>query len=306
MGWTPDSSAVLTLASDPALEKLGCEAQPEWVLFATPIAGGPKRPTSPTDPLRNGAILRRGGVTVQVDYCEGFLAELSIIDQTPDGLVSNPRLVSVSEVGVSLGSQAPVFSLSLDGKSLYTTFTEEEGSNTIAQLDLATGVFKQILPEIDGGRSIEDATDGRIVVSDGTIVRIIDAAGTVTQSYAASAFDVSDDGTRIALLRGQQVWVTDVGKPIGEAATVSSPTGEVVALSPDNNTVLVYQIDYGYSDETQEAIGWLEVVRGTTNQMYFANSYVHAAGWSPNGKSFALSVGQKDVFDELVTVTDVT
>jgi hypothetical protein len=267
---------------------LGCEGFPEVVLEAKTIAVEERYRITPDDPLRNGAILLRNGQSVQIDACEGFITDISKITQDTKGIITEAQRVEVKDTELGVLESAPSFTLSLDGASLLTTWTEE-GSNTAARIDLTTGAVTQILKDIDGGRQIEDATDGRIALSDGTTVRIVGADGAVQHSYDASSFDVSDDGTRIALIKDDQVWVTDVGAPVGKPAKVIQAKGGAVYLSPDNYTVAVVTSDFG--DTEQPPTGWIVLVRGEGAQTAFGPDYILSAGWTLSGGLLGFDTG---------------
>jgi hypothetical protein len=286
-GWANGTTAII--ASETADSQLGCEGFPEVVLEAKTIAVEERYRITPTDPLRNGAILQRNSQAVQIDACEGFVTDISKITQDTKGIITEVQRVDVKDTDLGVLESAPSFTLSLDGTSLFTTWTEE-GSNTAARIDLTTGAVTQILKDIDGGRQIEDATDGRIALSDGTTVRIVGADGTVQQSYDASSFDVSDDGTRIALIKDDQVWVTDVGEAVGKPAKVIQAKGGTVYLCPDNYTVAVVTSDFG--DTEQPPTGWIVLVRGEGAQTAFGPDYILSAGWTLSGGLLGFDTGK--------------
>jgi hypothetical protein len=287
-GWA-NSEAVM-IASETVDAQLGCEGFAEVVLEGAPLSGAARYRLTPNDPLRNGTVLTRGGKSVQIDACEGFITDISRITIDDRGVITNAQPVDVKDTELGVLESAPAFTLSLDGNSLLTTWTEE-GSNTAVRVDLNTGEVMQILKDVDVGRQIEDATDGQIVASNGAEVHVIKPDGTITRTYDAWNFDVSDDGTRIALIKDNEVWVTDVGAPLGQSAKVLKAKGGSVALSPDNNTVAVLSVDYG--DTEQPPTGWIELTRGTDSQTVFGPDFILSAGWSPNGQSLGFDTGRE-------------
>jgi hypothetical protein len=288
-GWANNETVMVASNTDDA--QLGCEGFTEVVLEGVPVAGGARYRLTPSDPLRNGTVLSRGGRSVQIDACEGFITDIAQITRDDRGVISDAKSVEVNDTELGVLESAPQFTLSLDGNALLTTWAEE-GSNTAARVDLGTGTVTQILKGIDGGRQIEDATNGRIALSDGTSVRIVGADGAIQQTYDAWFFDVSDDGTRIALIKDDQVWVTDVGAPVGAPATVIQAKGGSVALSPDNDTVAVFTLDYG--DTEAPPVGWLTLVRGTETQTVFGPDYLLSVGWNSDGTALGFDTGKDE------------
>jgi hypothetical protein len=280
--FSPDGLAVIVAVEDADRSKTGCEGVLEPVLLAAPVAGdsgAQRRSILPNDALRNGEILHRGNTTVMIDGCEGFVSEIAVVQQADDGTVGETRIVEPVQTDVYVTESASAFTLTLDGTALLSTYTEE-GSNTIARLDLATGVVTRILPEIDGGRQVEEATDGRIVVSTGKKVSVVGPDGTVQRTYDASEFDVSDDGTRIALTKKNKLWVTDVGADLGEPTVLPHTESGDVRLSPDNQTALV---------STYQEPGWIAVVRNGEVADAVSSANVFRVTWNRAGSAFAYS-----------------
>lgn len=306
--WSADGSHLVVLAVDDKLSKEGCEGLPEPVLFLQNLDGAPasRTPAIAGDFARNGTILRGpDGRVVLIEACEGYLGDLYVGTAAADGSIGDLRVVDTGDASIAeLSGQS---ALTPDGAALLLTgrTTNDDGTEQAEQVtvDLATGAVAKIASGARGGHRVAATSDGRYVVTDGMAVDVVRADGTVDRSYEAVDFDMSADGTTLALVAPGRLWILAVGADPGEPIALPKSGPSSPTFAPDGRAVGL--VGEGTADDAAEGgDGWVAVVRGGQPHLVEDGATFGRLTWNASSNAIAYNRFPPDFSTEEIRIAE--
>lgn len=299
--WSPDGTALIVLRVDEALSQEGCEGVKEPVFFLQPIDGGASTVAMPGHPEMNGSFVGTQPDTkdvVMLSGCEGYLGDLSVANQAANGVMSDPRVLTIADTAQA-AELTGMSSLSLDGSALLLTgkaFAGDVEKVVSTRIDLETGASTSIETGGRGGAHIAEATEGRIVVSDGQAVYLLSADGTLIRTYEGTDFGLSRDGTRIAVIGGGTLGIAEVGADVTDPVYLpKSSESALLSFSPDGSAVAILAYDER---------GMVAVVRGGKVHLVDSGEAYGRLAWNPSGTAIAFNRFSGDFAVEDVMVAE--
>ena len=299
--WSPDGAAVIVGRVDEKLSEQGCEGVDEPVYFLQPVDGSASTVAFPGHVEINGSFVGTQpstGDVVMLDGCEGYMGDLSVSHQAPNGILSEPQLVAIADTAQS-AELTGVSTLSLDGSALLLTgksFVGDVEKVISTRIDLATGASTPIETGGRGGAHIAEATEGRIVVSDGQAVYLLAGDGSLIRTYEGTDFGLSRDGTRIAVIGGGTLGIAEVGADVTDPVYLpKSSESALLAFSPDGSAVAVLAYDES---------GMVAVVRGGKVHLVDSGEAYGRLAWNPSGTAIAFNRFSGDFATEDVMVAE--
>ncbi|MEA2844443.1 MAG: hypothetical protein QOJ69_2114, partial [Actinomycetota bacterium] len=193
-GASLDGSAAYVEQEDPQFPQLGCEGQPEPVLFRLPLDGGERQLLGTTENQLHGhVIFGHGNRIAVVGGCEGFFTDLWVGNETLDGHVNGIRRVAVGDLAD--GQTLATFSVSwsADGSSLLGAVNAlDGGSGRVVAIDPDSGALTTLFDAgaTRGVAQVGQLADGSYVVAADGKVSIRDAQGAVKIQGAGNAFEL--------------------------------------------------------------------------------------------------------------------
>lgn len=242
-----DGSAAFVEEPDPAFPQLGCEGQPEPVMFRLPLEGGEREPVAGETAL-HGNLVRGGsnGRVAVIAGCESFLTSLHVGTETADGRLTDPKALTVQEPENFLLNPASV-SWSSDGSRLLGALQHVDQPDgdapQIVSVDPVTGAVTRLFDaELGTGvLRVGQTEDGSYVVASNFLVGLHGESGESRGRFSGKDFEISPDrrrviafGAGIVLIEQGSTSHADVLPPIegGEISSVTfSPAGDAVAIS---------------------------------------------------------------------------
>lgn len=260
VGTSRDGSAVLVEEEDPSFPEPGCEGQPAPVIFRLPVTGGNRELlATKAQPVRGLVERAAGAKVVLIDGCEGFLSELYVGTDTPDG-----HLGQMTEVDLADGSRPASGSLtwSADGTALVgaDNFPDDEGSGgtPVVRLDPVSGQVTRLftVPGIETGvAQVAELADGTYAVAGGRRVQIFSASGELKAKADGNGFALSPDRRTLAVF-GAGLSRLDIGGP-GPNPLVAPKAGRQITsaeFSPDGSVVVYVSSAEGGEDNKVELV----------------------------------------------------
>ena len=208
-GASLDGSAVFVQEEDPRFPQLGCEGQPQPVMFRLPLAGGERELIGNGEDHLHGRIVHGQGDRIAiVSGCEGFFTALWVGTETLDGRVSGLRKVPVQ---VSEGQALAPFSISwsANGLALLGAVNIFGGGGLVVSIDPDSGALTTVFDAQAGSgvSQVGQFADGSYVVAAEVKVSIRNAQGAVKIQAAGNGFELAPDllsvvayGTEVLLL----------------------------------------------------------------------------------------------------------
>lgn len=246
-GMSLDGSAAFVEEPDPAFPQLGCEGQPEPVMFRLPLEGGEREPVAGETAL-HGNLVRGGsnGRVAVIAACESFLTSLYVGTETPDGRLTDPTALTVQEPENFLLNPASV-SWSSDGSRLVGALQHVDQPDgdapRIVAIDPVTGAVTRLFDaELGTGvLRVGQTEDGSYVIASNLVVSLHGESGESRGRFSGKDFEISPDrrrviafGAEITLIEQGSTSHTDV-QPATEGWEISSvkfsPAGDAVAIS---------------------------------------------------------------------------
>ena len=295
-GTSLDGSAIFVAEEDPQFSQLGCEGQPEPVLFRLPLAGGDRELIGTAEDHLHGRVLHgQGGKIAIVAGCEGFFTALWVGTETPDGHVNGLRKVAIGEVGD--GQTLAPFSVSwaANGQSLLGAVNGFTGGpGRIVSIDPDSGALATLFEAgaTSGVSQVGQFSDGSYVVAADGKVSIRDATGAVTREGLGNGFQLATD-LQTVIVYGDEVLVMAPGAARPVRLVPGEPGKQVTsaAPSPDGRAVV-----YNFSDT------------GGTNEIFLltvADTHMSKlAGPGPLGRVFFSGDGTAVVFNQFRPAPD--
>lgn len=253
-GSSLDGSAIFVEEEDPKFPQLGCEGQPEPVLFRLPLAGGERQLVGTGEDRLHGRILHGQGEKIAiVSGCEGSFTALWVGTETLDGHVNGLRKVAVGEVGEGKGLAPFSVSWSANGLSLVGSVNGFTGGpGRIVSIDPDSGALTTLFEaDATGGvAQVGQLADGSYVVAADAKVSIRDAQGTVKGQGAGNGFELAAD-LQSVIAYGDEVLLLAPGAPRPVRLVPGSPGRQITsaALSPDGRAVVYNMSDADSGNE---------------------------------------------------------
>ena len=245
-GSSLDGSAVFVEEEDPRFPQLGCEGQPEPVLFRLPLAGGERELVGNGEDHLHGRVVHGQGEKIAiVSGCESFFTALWVGTESLDGRVTDLRKVPVQ---VGEGQVLAPFSISwsANGLSLLGAVNLVGGGALVVSIDPDSGALTTVFDAqaSSGVSQVGQLADGSYVLAAEFKVSIRNAEGAVTIQGAGNGFELAPDllsvvayGTEVLLL------APTVPRPVRMVPGKPGQQVTSASLSPDGRAVV-----YNFAD----------------------------------------------------------
>jgi hypothetical protein len=253
-GATRSGSALYIEEPDSALSKLGCEGQPEAVMFRVPLDGGDRTVVGgDLAPLRGHLV--RGGSDDRVAViasCESFFTRLVVATESRDGTLTDLKEV-VPQVAEGFLLNASTVNWSRDGKALLAAVQDVDAPDgdpaQVVSIDPESGRITKLFDAEQGTGifNVGQMQNGNYVVATNLVVSFRDAKGVVKASFQGQGFEISPDRRRLAVF-GRNLRMASQGSNRANEIVPEKEGLEVSAakFSPDG-TAIVFE---RYSMET--------------------------------------------------------
>ncbi len=289
-GSSLDGSAIFVEQEDPRFPQLGCEGQPEPVLFRQPLAGGERELIGSGEDHLHGQVLHgQGDKLAIVSGCEGFFTALWVGTETLDGHVNGLRKVAVGEIGDGMTLATFSVSWSADGVSLLAVVNGLTGGpGRVVSIDPDSGAVTPLFEvgATSGASQVGQLADGSYVVAADGKVSFRDAKGGVTGQADGNSFTLATD-LKSVIAYGDEVLLMAPGaaRPVRLVPGVPGKQVTSAVASPDGRAVV-----YNFSD-----------VNGTNEVLLLTVADTHMyklAGPGPLGRVFFTGDGTAVVFNQ--------
>lgn len=237
VGASPDGSAVYVERLDDRLSQLGCEGEPEPVIFRVPLGGGEAAPVlAGGKPVRGQVVRGPDRRVALVVSCEGFLQTVRTGSETADG-----HLADLNEVPIESTDELEGFTWSADGQRLLAAQNDFlAGVVRAVALDPRTGAVSTLfeLPQATFATAVARLADGSYAVAADGQVSLRSSSGAVLMSTTGFGFAVSPDRSRaMAFGPGLALLVPGGTEPRVFGTTAEGGTVLDASFSPDGRAV---------------------------------------------------------------------
>jgi hypothetical protein len=255
-GASLDGSAVYVEEPDPQFPELGCEGQPEPVMFRLPVDGGEREVVGGGETPLKGNLVRGGsdGRVAVVAGCESFFTDLFIARESEDGRLSDVTAVPLTGIPENFLLNTSSFSWNRDGDKLLAALqhqnapdgdpaqivTIDPGSGQVTKLfdaEQGTGVFK-----------VGQMENGTYLVSTNLVVTYRDEKGTVKAGFQGKDFEIAPDRQSLVIF-GKNIFLGTQDETKATELVTEEAGREIssVAFSPDGSAIAFnrYALDGG-------------------------------------------------------------
>ncbi len=255
-GTSLDGSAVYVEEPDPQFPELGCEGQPESVMFRLPVEGGEREVVGGGETPLKGSLVRGGsdGRVAVVVGCESFFTDLFVARESEDGRLTEVTKVTPAGIPENFLLNTSSFSWNGEGDKLLAALQHQDAPDgdpsQIVTIDPESGEVTKLFDAEQGTGvfRVGELEDGTYVVSTNLVVTYRDEKGTVKAGFQGKDFEIAPD-RRSLVIFGKNIFVGTQGDTKATELVTEEAGREIssVAFSPDGSAIAFnrYVLDGG-------------------------------------------------------------